>query len=318
MPTDASADLSVDRIMATRLDVSVRCVVEAANTVGESPVWSAAEQALYWVDILAPALYRWHPGSGERREWPLQAHVGSIGLRAPDARRAGKPGDVVAALRNGFHLFDTATGTATFIAHPEPDQATNRLNDGKVAPDGAFWAGTMDDRPQKEAVAALYRLGADHRIQRMAQGLIVSNGLAWSPDGGTLYHSDSRAATIWRRTHDMATGAVGDPEVLVKLPPEWGRPDGGATDAEGCYWGCGIGAGRVNRFSPDGELLAWVELPVTHPTMPCFGGPDLKTLYVTSLRENFTQAQIDATPLAGGVFQIDVDVAGAPVAQYRG
>ena len=86
------------------------------------------------------------------------------------------------------------------------------------------------------------------------------------------------------------------------MQPEWGRPDGGAVDAEGCYWGCGICAGRINRFSPDGELIGWIEMPVTHPTMPCFGGPDLKTLYVTSLRENFTAEQIAATPLAGGVF----------------
>ena len=97
-----------------------------------------------------------------------------------------------------------------------------------------------------------------------------------------------------------------------------GVPDGGAVDAEGCYWGCGISAGRVNRFSPAGELLGWIELPVTHPTMPCFGGPDLKTLYVTSLRENFTPGQIAATPLAGGVFAVDVGVAGTPVATYRG
>ena len=296
--------------MADRLDVTVRCVVDAKNTVGESPVWSVAEQALYWVDILAPAVFRLHPASGARRNWSLPAAVGSIGLR--------EGGGLVAALRTGFHLVDLDSGALTFLVHPEPDVPTNRLNDGKVAPDGAFWAGTMDDRPEKEAVGALYRLGADHRVQRMAPNLKVSNGLAWSPDGSVLYHSDSRSGAIWRRAHDMSTGAVGPREEFVAPPPEWGRPDGGATDSEGCYWGCGVGAGRVNRYSPAGELIAWIEMPVTHPTMPCFGGPDLKTLYVTSLRENFTQAQIDATPLAGGVFQIDVDVAGTPVAQYRG
>ena len=296
--------------MAHRLDVTVRCVIDAKNTVGESPVWSAAEQALYWVDILAPAVYRWQPSSGERRAWPLPTAVGSIGLR--------ENGGLVVALRNGFHLFDLETNELTFVAHPEPDVPTNRLNDGKVSPDGAFWAGTMDDRAEKEPVGALYRLDADHGVQRMAHGLKVSNGLAWSPDGSLLYHSDSRAGTIWQRTHDLASGAVGEREVFVTLPPDWGRPDGGATDVEGCYWGCGIGVGRVNRFSPAGELIAWIDLPVTHPTMPCFGGPDLKTLYITSLRENFTQKQIEATPLAGGVFEVELDVAGTPVALYRG
>ena len=296
--------------MARRLDVAVRCVIDAKNTVGESPVWSAAEQALYWVDILAPAVHRWQPASGERREWPLPAAVGSIGLR--------EGGGLVVALRSGFHLFDLDAGALTFLAHPEPERPTNRLNDGKVAPDGAFWAGTMDDRPDKEAVGALYRLGPDHRCQRMLAGVKVSNGLAWSPDGATLYHSDSRAGAIWRHAHDMSTGAIGPREVFVTMQPGWGRPDGGATDVEGCYWGCGIAAGRVNRFSAEGELLAWIELPVTHPTMPCFGGPELKTLYVTSLRENFTPDQLGATPLAGGVFAVDLDVAGTPVALYRG
>src|SRR4051794_39220668 len=114
--------------VARRLDAPVRCVIDAKNIVGESPVWSAREQALYWVDILKPAVYRWHPESGERREWPMPASIGSLGLR--DA------GGLVVALRTGFHLFDLDTGALTLLAHPEPDRPTNRLNDGKVAPDG--------------------------------------------------------------------------------------------------------------------------------------------------------------------------------------
>ena len=295
---------------AEPLGVEVRCVVDARNTVGESPVWSAPEQALYWVDILEPAVHRWTPATGERRSWSMPAAVGSIGLR--------EGGGLVAALRSGFHLVDLDSGELTLLVHPEPERPTNRLNDGKVAPDGAFWAGTMDDRPNKENVGALYRLGADHRLQRMASGFKVSNGLAWSPDGRWMYHSDSRAGTIWRYPHEMASGALGEREIFVTLQPEWGRPDGGATDVEGCYWGCGIGAGRVNRFSPEGELLSWIEMPVTHPTMPCFGGPDMKTLFITSLRENFTPEQLEATPLAGGLFAARVDVPGTPVARYRG
>jgi sugar lactone lactonase YvrE len=296
--------------MSKRLGISVRCAARSSDTVGESPVWSAREQALYWVDILGPTIHRWEPASNARRSWPMPAAVGSIGLR--------EAGGLVVALRSGFHLFDPATEALALLAHPEPDLPTNRLNDGKVAPDGAFWAGTMDDRADKQPVGSLYRLGADHSCTRMATGFKVSNGLAWSPDGRTLYHSDSRAATIWRCAHDPATGAIGERKVFVAMRPEWGRPDGGAVDAEGCYWGCGISAGRINRFSPDGELVGWVDLPVTHPTMPCFGGPDLKTLYVTSLRENLTAEQLAATPLAGSVLALDVHVAGTPVALYRG
>ncbi|MDB5732987.1 MAG: Gluconolactonase, partial [Variovorax sp.] len=130
--------------MAARLDVPVHCVVDARNTVGESPVWSVAEQALYWVDILAPAIHRWDPASGARRTWRLPSEVGSIGLR--------EGGGLVAALRSGFHLFDTHTEALTLLTQPEPDRPPNRLNDGKVAPDGSFWAGTMDDRPEKSPV----------------------------------------------------------------------------------------------------------------------------------------------------------------------
>ena len=240
----------------------------------------------------------------------MPADIGSIGLR--------QHGGLVLALRTGFHLFDAETGAVTKLVHPEPDRSTNRLNDGKVAPDGSFWAGSMDDRPEREPVAALYRLGPDYRCTRMAGGIRVSNGLAWSPDGTLLYHADSRGGVIWRYLHDPRTGAIGPREVFAVMRPEWGRPDGGATDVEGCYWSCGVSAGRINRFSPQGELIAHIEMPVTHPTMPCFGGPDLKTLYVTSLRDGLSLQQLDETPQAGGLFQIELDVAGVPVGLYRG
>jgi sugar lactone lactonase YvrE len=296
--------------MSTRLDVSVECVVNARNTVGESPLWSADDAALYWVDIPNGQINRWQPSTGERRVWALPSAVGSIGLAA-GAR-------LVAAMRTGFHLFDLETEALTFLCHPEPHLATNRLNDGKVSPDGRFWAGTMDERPNKQPIGSLYRLDADHRCTRMSGDVMVSNGLAWSPDGHTMYHSDSRGGAIFRHAYDPATGAIGERELFVSMRPEWGRPDGGATDEEGCYWSCGVSAARINRFNPAGELIEYVEMPITHPTMPCFGGPDGRILYVTSLRENLSEAELERTPQAGGVFMIEVPVAGAPAAIYQG
>jgi sugar lactone lactonase YvrE len=296
--------------MSTRLNVAVECVVDARNTTGESPLWSARDAALYWVDIPAGQILRWLPTNGERRSWKLPVAVGSIGL----AERGG----LVVAMRTGFHLFDLETERLTFLCHPEPDIATNRLNDGKVSPEGRFWAGTMDERPEKEPIGSLYRLDADHRCTRMATDVKVSNGLAWSPDGRTMYHSDSRGGAIFRYAYDPETGSIGKREQFVSMQSEWGRPDGGATDEEGCYWGCGIAAGRVNRFSPAGELIEYVAMPVTHPTMPCFGGPDGRTLYVTSLRENLSDAELARTPLAGGVFMLQPGVAGPPAALYKG
>lgn len=296
--------------MDRRLNLAVECVVDARNTTGESPLWSAREAALYWVDIPAGLIQRWRPDTGERRSWQLPTAVGSIGLRAS--------GGLVVALRSGFHLFDLESDALTFLCHPEPGLASNRLNDGKVSPEGRFWAGTMDERPEKEPIGSLYRLDADHRCARTVGGVKVSNGLAWSPDGRTMYHSDSRGGAIFRHAYDPQTGTLGEREVFAQMQPEWGRPDGGATDEEGCYWSCGVGAGRINRFSPEGELIGFVPMPVLHPTMPCFGGASGRTMYVTSHRENYSTEDLARTPQAGGVFMLEPGVAGAPAALYQG
>jgi len=296
--------------MELRLDLPATCVVAEPCLLGESPVWSARESALYWVDITAPRIHRWDPASGVRQHWPMPAAVGSIGLR--------ERGGMVVALRSGFHLFDPRSGALTFLENPEPYVPTNRLNDGKVSPEGRFWAGTMDDRPERAPTGSLYRLDADHRCTHVVEGIRVSNGLAWSPDGRTLYRSDSRGAAIFRHAYDPDSGALGAQETFVAMRPEWGRPDGAAVDVEGCYWSCGIGMGRINRFDPDGRLVSYIALPVTHPTMPCFAGPDLKTLYVTSLREGLAAPELERTPLAGALFRIEMEVAGTPVALYRG
>jgi sugar lactone lactonase YvrE len=296
--------------MSKRSNVPVECVVDARNTTGESPLWSAREAALYWVDIPDGSIYRWRPATGEQQTWRLPAAVGSIGLR--------ERGGLVVAMRTGFHLFDTESEALMFLCNPEPDIPTNRLNDGKVSPEGRFWAGTMDERPEKEPIGNLYRLDADHRCTRMAGGVKVSNGLAWSPDGHTMYHSDSRGGAIFRYAYDPGSGAIGQRELFVTMEPEWGRPDGGATDEEGCYWSSGVSGGRINRFSPSGALIEYIQLPITHPTMPCFGGIDGRTLYVTSLRENLTDAELVKTPQAGGLFMLKPGIAGAPAALYKG
>jgi len=306
----ASENAHRHEIRGAQLKLPVECVVDARNVTGESPLWSARDAALYWVDIPAGEIYRWRPTTGERRVWKLPTAVGSIGL--------AEQGGLVVAMRSGFHLLDLDTERLTFLCHPEPGITTNRLNDGKVSPEGRFWAGTMDERPEKEPIGSLYRLDADHRCTRMATGVKVSNGLAWSPDGRTMYHSDSRGAAIFHHTYDPETGSIGKRELFVSVPPEWGRPDGGATDEEGCYWSCGISAARINRFSPSGKLIEYVEMPITHPTMPCFGGPDGRTLYVTSLRENLSDAELARTPLAGGVFMLQPGVAGAAASLYKG
>jgi sugar lactone lactonase YvrE len=277
-------------------------------TLGESPTWSAAEQALYFADILACRVHRYEPLKQQHHQWDLPSAVGCMGLR--------RSGGLVLALRSGLHVLNTQTSELKLIAHPEAHLPDNRMNDGKVSPDGRFFAGSMDDRLDKENVASLYRLDPNGQCKQVVQGLKVSNGLAWSPDGKTMYHSDSRAATVWAYDYDASTGEISERRVFIDYQEAWGRPDGATVDAEGCYWSAGVRAGRLNRFSPEGELMSHIDLPVTHPTMPCFGGPDLKTIFVTSLREGVPADTLAQTPWAGAVLQIEQDVQGIAGASF--
>jgi len=273
--------------------------------VGESPVWDEAAGLLWWVDVRAPALHRTDPRNGATETWPLAEPVGSLGLC--------RSGALLLALKSGIHRFDPREDTLDLIAAPEHDRPTNRLNDGKVSPEGRFLVGSMDDRPEKEATGALWRL--DPSAQAcclLVDGLVVSNGLAWSPDGTILWHSDSRTSVIWNWDYDPATGAIRNRREIVRPDAAIGRPDGAAVDVEGGYWSAGVSAGRLNRWLPDGTLDRVVELPVLAPTMPCFGGPDGRTLYVTSLRP----AGAAETPRDGILLAVDVGIAGAPVGRF--
>jgi sugar lactone lactonase YvrE len=286
------------------------CILDAKALLGESPVWSAEEQALYWVDILRPALHRLDPATGATFTWSMPDAIGSFGL----CQRGG----AVVALRSGLHRFDFDSGRLTLLAHPEPDRPGNRFNDGKVSPDGRFWAGTMDEASLKRPTGALYRLDPDGTCRRMVDGLIVSNGLAWSGDGRTMFHSDSKGQVIWAYDYDLATGEIGNRREVARPGEEEGRPDGAATDVEGYYWSAGISAGVLNRWSPDGRLARKVELPCAAPTMPCFGGPDMKTIFVTSTRHHVPDQRLREKPLSGRIFALRVDVPGVPVARFKG
>jgi sugar lactone lactonase YvrE len=276
--------------------------------LGESPVYDDRRQVLWYCDIVRRLLIRYSPGDNTTRSWSFDSDVGSLGL--------ARSGRVVVALRHEVGLFDPETGDFQRIAEIEPGAET-RCNDGKVGPDGAFWVGTMDDRdvPVKEPLGTLYRVtmkGAEKKIE----GVIISNGLAFSPDGSAMFHSDSRGKWIDRWAFDAKIGAISSRRRIVDLDDAMGRPDGGATDAEGCYWSAGVSAARLNRFSPDGKLMASYPVPVAAPTMPCFGGPDLKTLFVTSLRTGRAPELLAKYPLTGTLIAARSEVAGCPVARF--
>ncbi len=287
----------------------VTCLVDCRCTLAESPVWDDRAGVLWWVDILGKMLYRLAMPSGALDLWPMPQPVTALGLCESDR--------LVLALADGVYLFDPDTEELVLLARPEPDRPTNRLNDGKVGPDGAFWIGSMDDRPDRQPVAALYRITADGSVEQKVDGLTVSNGLAWTADGHTLFHSDSRGPWIDRYTFDPDTGALSARTRIATLDDQTGRPDGGTFDAEGFYWSAGVTAGRLNRFAADGRLVQHISLRVPRPTMPCFGGPGLKTLFVTSMRDGLEPARLAAAPLSGSILAIDIGIAGFPAFRFK-
>jgi sugar lactone lactonase YvrE len=287
-------------------------VLDARAELGECATWAADEQVLYWVDIYGPALHRFDPATGDDRAWPLPKPCGSFALR--------ESGGAVLALEDGFYSFDFATGATELVVAPEDQPPGTRFNDGKVSPDGRFFAGTMDVESMTRPIASLYRLDRDLSLHTVVDGLVVSNGLAWSADGRTMFHSDSKSEVVWTYAYDPATGTadVANRRVLARPSDEVGRPDGAAADLEGYYWSAGISAGVLNRWAPDGTLDRSIPLPVARPTMPCFGGADMQTVFVTSLRHDLPDDVLARSPATGGIVALRVDVPGVPVARFAG
>ena len=286
--------------------------IDAPALLGEGPVWLPEQQALWYCDIPARRLNCFDPATGALAHAEFHTDIGSFApLRG---------GGFVVALRDGIWRFDPATGERRQLAVAPYDGTTQRFNDGKCDPAGRFWVGSMDE-PRRPGLAALYCFESGVLAQQQA-GITISNGLAWSPDAATLYWSDTTAHTVWAFDFDVAAGAMSNRRVFAQfaLKPDGplegygGRPDGAAVDAEGCYWVAMYEGGRVLRFSPAGEQLAEVRVPARCPTMPCFGGADLQTVYVTSASINRPPGEADACPHAGCTFSFRVDVPGLPVA----
>ncbi|MET3495995.1 SMP-30/gluconolactonase/LRE family protein [Variovorax boronicumulans] len=285
-------------------------VLDARNGTGESPVWHAAEQALYWVDIPARTLNSWHASEGTAH-WQADEMIACI------APRADLAGAWIAGMESGiFSLQPRADGTlvATSLAPVAHAAPTMRFNDGRCDRQGRFWAGTMLlDMAAAAPVGRLYSYtNGSNSASLQLEDLIVPNGLAFSPDGRTMYLSDSHPSVqaIWAFDYDTDSGTPSNRRLFVDMKPLPGRPDGAAMDVDGCYWICGNDAGLVHRFTPDGRLDRSLEVPVKKPAMCAFGGPSLDTLFVTSIRPG--GIDLSDQPLAGGVFALRPGVAGVP------
>ncbi|WP_409498514.1 SMP-30/gluconolactonase/LRE family protein [Pseudomonas fragi] len=289
--------------------MTAELILDARNATGESPVWSTTQQALYWVDIPAKRLHRWSPSDGKEQSWQASQMLACIA-------QAGD-GHWIAAMENGlFAITPHADGSLdsrllASVTHAQPGM---RFNDGRCDRQGRFWAGTMlMDMAAGAPVGAMYRYNAGQTepLTAQLQGFIVPNGLAFSPDGNTLYLSDSHpnVQKIWAFDYDTDSGTPHNRRLFVDMTQHPGRPDGAAVDADGCYWICGNDAGLIHRFTPEGKLDRSLAVPVKKPAMCAFGGADLDTLFVTSIRP---AGDLADQPLAGGVFALRPGVKGLP------
>ena len=286
-------------------DGSWRCIWAGKAILGEGPLWVAAEGALYWVDIKAPAVERLHLASGVRDFWTPPARIGSL---APAAS-----GGFIAGTDRGFAIVDPFQDRFEVFGNPEPDRPGNRFNDGKVDARGRFWAGTMDDA-ETEDRGALYRLDPDRTWQRLDDGYRVTNGPAFSPDGRTLYHTDSARQRVF--AFDLADdGNLSNKRDFLSFGEGDGYPDGMTVDADGCLWIAFWDGWCVRRFAPTGERLREVRLPVARPTSVVFGGERLDRLFVTSasIGLDTNQASLD-----GGLFAVEPGTVGIPQPPYAG
>ena len=289
----------------------VSCVLDVRAELGECPVWSSEERRLYWANINGHTVNRFDPATGGNEVCQLPEQVGSFVLR--------EQGGLLVALRSGFHLLDFDTAVLTPIVDPEADKPDNRFNDGRCGPGGRFWAGTMRD-PQDPAqrTGALYCLDTDLSWRVMVPDIGVSNGLAFSPDGDTMYYADTRQETIWAFDFQAEDGTLGNRRVFATTHDLPGRPDGGCVDAEGFYWSANVDGWQMVRFAPDGSVDRTVKLPVQKPTMPAFGGDNLEIMYITSIGSGGSTPLQPGQPQAGSIFAWDPGVRGLPEPKFRG
>lgn len=285
--------------MARRLEPRWTPVGAYRASVGESAVWSAEQQALWSVDVWGKSV-RCCAWSGAERVFAMPEMAGAV---LPAGRQ------VVVALETGLLRLDPNTGATEKIAGPADMPATHRFNDATVDPAGRLVITTMrKSQLGLEPTGAVYVFDGQ-RWARGPDGLWTGNGLAFSPDGKTLFFSDSypKVATIWTASYDAQAGLIGQPRVFTQLKGA-GRPDGACVDAEGGYWIAGVGGGELYRFTRPGPPTAIVNIPVENPTRVCFGGPNLDRLFVTSMRERLTQP--DPLALAGALLTCNSPVRG--------
>jgi sugar lactone lactonase YvrE len=285
-------------------------VAAVQNEAGESPHWSADEQALYWADIVDPHLCRYCPDTGELEVRPIDVPVTGLGLRSS--------GGFVMAARNGLHLWEADGITHTFVADPEEDRPVVRFNDGLVDPQGRYWAGSLDETDLEAPDGVLYRLDPDLTLHTIETGLRWPNGIGWSPDHQTMYVVDSAAQVVYAYAFDLLGGFIADRRVFAEIPKEAGMPDGLTVDSEGGVWLGHWGGWTLTRYDPAGRIEREIRLPTQNVTSCIFGGTGLDELYITTAWYLLSDDERAQQPTAGDLFRIRPGVKGLPDPPFAG
>ena len=271
---------------------TLRFIDDAPAVIGEGPLWSPREHALYGLDTVERKIMRYRPRAGRVDVRALPHRPSCIAWR--------EDGRLLIAYKKGIGLFDFATGRGEALPLAGIDFARQLFNDGACDGAGRLWIGTLD-KQVSEPVGALYCIERDGAVRVVSPGMVVSNGIAWSPDGRFLYHTDSRPGRIDRYLFDVAGGRVSERQTFLDYRGLGRRPDGCAVDSEGCLWVAEVDGARVARYTPEGRLDREIALPVSKPTSVAFGGDDMATLFITSMRFGLGAEALDAETHAGGL-----------------
>ncbi|MAG12979.1 MAG: hypothetical protein CMN78_00090 [Spirochaetales bacterium] len=286
--------------------IEIECVVDARAEIGEGPVWDDRENVLWWTDINGRCLHRFEPSSGKDTVFQTKIRVGCFAVR--------EAGGLLLSAEHGIYEWTPGGPDPTHIMDIEADRADNRMNDGGCDRQGRLVASSMNLASPHQNTGACWRVDGSFHSTLLADGLQVGNGIAFSPDGTTMYLADTGAETVWSYPYDPASGDIGERSVFVDTTALAGRPDGATVDAEGGYWLAGVSGSQLYRFTPEGDLDTTIDFPVELPTRPMFGGTDLDEIYVTSIR-----GAADAKPLAGGLFVIrGTGFIGLPEPRFNG
>jgi sugar lactone lactonase YvrE len=291
---------------------SADLIFDAGAKLGESPVWSAAQGVLYWVDIDGRAVHAFDPETGVDRKWDTDGKPTALATTAD-------PGRLLVAVDVGIAWLNLDTGDVTPWMSLEEPQPNVRLNDGRTDPAGRFWVGGIyDPTSAMQYVSYLHRVEPDGSFTTVRDHVGCANGMAFSPDGKTMYWAETLDKTVFAYDYDVDTGERHNERVFAEfgsagLP---GKPDGAAVDETGCYWVACVGGSAVARITPNGHIDRVVDVPVVRPTMPAFGGPDLDTMYITSI--GVRDPEKDGPGPHGGIFVFDPGVAGLPEPLFAG